>query len=363
MTARANSLTARDTQPADGALLTWSMPANVCAMLRGRPGPSRLRPGPAAGPAVSPARTSAMPMRGFVRGLGTILSCAQRTRFTPNPGLELAQGHTDRHRPAARSTWVVTSTYRRSAVRQLARYLGSWQSRSVLDVREEDDASACRWPAGRRPIRALNIRLADGPASPRRDRGPVRGHQHQFSAHARRRGEFGTPPRASSAGAPWNGLSVPLDAWRLSAPPRDPVLRPGASNAHGRGRPGEYCLRRNRLALEVQRALASRTPPGSDARIESRGPPSSRCPVETLPNGGWPPPGRKACRISALVDDAPPPRKEAAGRSCARPGALRSARSRISWVIRSRPRSIAHFNAGYGVTRKSSGQQAAAGGQ
>src|SRR4029453_7371236 len=68
--------------------------------------------------------------------------------------------------------------------------------------------------------------------------------------------------------APWSGISLPLEVWRLPLRRRDPILRQVLE-----GHADEILARlpaRTGLALEVQRALASRVA-GGDTRIESVG--------------------------------------------------------------------------------------------
>jgi AraC-like DNA-binding protein len=71
-----------------------------------------------------------------------------------------------------------------------------------------------------------------------------------------------------TSNAPWSGVSVPLQAWRLPLRRRDPILRQVLE-----GHANEILARlpaRTGLALEVQRVLASRVG-GGDTRIESVG--------------------------------------------------------------------------------------------
>jgi len=304
MTARANSLTARDTQPADGALLTWSMPANDARAFVDGLGRLGYDPGQllaAAGLAASDLGDA--DARIPCEALGTILSCAQRTRFTPNLGLELAQVTPIGTAPLL-DYLVVTSDTVESAVRQLARYLRLVGNPVVLDVREEDDGIRVQMASGAAPFSLeyvaslMVLHLRD------ETEGRFAVTSISFQHTPDDAGEFGRRLGCViRPAAPWNGLSVPLDAWRLPLRRRDPVLRQ-VLEAHAADVLARL-PRRTGLALEVQRALASR-PAGSDARIESV--------ARQLAMSGRTLQRRLAAEgvsYQRLVDDA---RKEAAGR-------------------------------------------------
>src|SRR4029077_7635437 len=84
---------------------------------------------------------------------------------------------------------------------------------------------------------------------------------HQLDDVAGFEGVLGCPVQPSAS---WNGVAVPLEAWRLPLRRRDPVLRQvleSQANTILARLPA-----RTGLALEVQRALTTRVA-GGDTRI------------------------------------------------------------------------------------------------
>jgi AraC-like DNA-binding protein len=264
MAARANSLTERATKATDVPQYLWSMPANdvrvfidTLSRLGYAPqsllGSAGLRDGDLTDPDV----------RIPCESLAKILSYAQRERFTPNLGLELALVTPMGSNPLL-DYLVVTSDTVEAGVRQLARYYRLVGNPVVLTTSAESAGDHFR------------VEMASGAASFSVEyvgalmvlhlRNETEGRFTVTSIHFQH-----TPDDPSGfgrvlgcnvrPGSSWNGLLVPLESWRLPLRRRDPILR------HVLESHADQILarlpKRTGVALDVQRALASRVADGT----------------------------------------------------------------------------------------------------
>jgi AraC-like DNA-binding protein len=267
MTAGAKPLTTRATKGVAGAPHMWSMPANdVRALLNAF---DRL------GYAVDPLLTSAAIRRRDLddpdaripcEALGAIIQCAQRERFTPNLGLELA-----RVTPPASSPLldylVLTSDTVGAGMRQLARYFHLIGNPVVFELDEGDDPVDVRMATGAAPfsieyVTTLTILRLSAETDGRFAARDV-SFRHTPDDAAGFERVLGCPIHSKALS---DGFRVSRDVWRLPLRRRDPVLRQiletQANEILGR------LPARTGLALEVQRALASRVA-GGDTQIQT----------------------------------------------------------------------------------------------
>jgi AraC-like DNA-binding protein len=268
MTAPANSLTRRVTKTVGNVLQMWSMPGTdartfVNALSRlGYDSGALLTSAGLHDPDLND------PDARIPCGvLGTILSCAQQERFTPNLGLEIARVTPLGAYPLL-DYLVVTSDTVGAGVRQVARYLRLVGNPVVVDAHDEGiDDVRVQMTGGAAPfsfeylasLMVLHLRdETDG-----RFAATSISFQHTPDDAIGFGRVLGCAVRPASS---WTGLSVSLDAWHLPLRRRDPVLRhvlEGHADAILARLP-----RRTGLALEVQRALASREI-GGNTRIDA----------------------------------------------------------------------------------------------
>ena len=307
MTARANSLTERVTKPA-GAAGCDSGPCRrtICASSMNALG--RL------GYDVDTLLASAglrdtdlndpdarIPCEAY----GAMLSRAQQERFTPNLALELARLTPIGAYPLL-DYLVLTSDTVGAGVRQLARYFRLIGNPVVIERRTKTAtrfASRCGDAAA--PFSVEYVASLMVLHFRNETDGRFAAAQRQLPAHSRTTPAafervLGCPVQSTAS---WNGVSVPLDAWRLPLRRRDPVLR------HVLEAQADDILARlparTGLALEVQRALTTRVA-GGDTRIGAL--------ARQLAMSGRTLQRRLAAEgvsYQELLDDA---RKEAAGR-------------------------------------------------
>ena len=198
---------------------------------------------------------------------GTVLARAQQERFTPNLALELA-------RVTPLGAWplidylVVTADTVEAGVRQLARYLRMTGAPFSIDIHDDVVPIRVEMTTLTAPF-AIEFDAALMVLHFRHEAEGVFEASLNFKHALDDAAEFarilGCPVISN---APWSGVSVPLQTWRLSLRRRDPTLRQVLE-----GHANEILARlpaRTGLALEVQRALASRVA-GGDTRIESIG--------------------------------------------------------------------------------------------
>jgi len=268
MTAHANSLTARVTDPNAVSASTPTLPAHDLRVFLD--GLGRL------GYDVDALLAAARLQRADLENpdarvpcdaCGAVLTRACQERFIPNLALELA-------RVTPLGAWplvdylVVTADTVGAGVRQLARYLRITGAPFAIDVR--DDVAPIRVEMTTltalfalefdAALMVLHFRNeAEGPFS------AALSFTHALDDAAAFARILGCPVTEK---APWSGISVPLETWSLPLRRRDPILRQVLE-----GHANEIVARlpaRTGLALEIQRALAPRVT-GGDTSIESIG--------------------------------------------------------------------------------------------
>jgi len=268
MTTRANSLTARVTGSKAATASPMTLPAHDLRVFLdglGRLGYSVEALLAAAG--LDRADLTSPDARIPCDAYGAVLTRAQQERFTPNLALELA-------RVTPIGAWplidylVVTADTVEAGVRQLARYLRI--SGAPFSIQVRDDVE---------PIR-VELTTITAPFATEFDAALMVLHfrneadgvfevsvsfTHALDDAAGFARTLGCPVTSN---APWSGISLSRQTWRLPLRRRDPVLRQ-VLESHA----DEILARlpaRTGLALEVQRWLAARVT-GGDTRIESVG--------------------------------------------------------------------------------------------
>lgn len=264
MTARANSLTQRVTQPGDKADRTWTMTANA---VRGfmksfdRLGYNADSLFESAG--IRGSDLQDPDARIPCEVLGTVVARAQQERFTPNLALELARLTPIGAYPLL-DYLVITSDSVGAGIRQLARYFRLIGGPVLIDVIEGLDPIRIEMsgaaPFGIEYNAALLILHIRGETDGEFAAASV-SLQHQPDDAGALERVLGCPVLTRAS---WSGVSVPADAWHLPLRRRDPVLR-HVLESHADGIMARLPTRTG-LALDVQRALASRVA-GGDTRI------------------------------------------------------------------------------------------------
>ena len=196
-----------------------------------------------------------------------VLTRAQQERFTPNLALEIA-------RVTPLGAWplvdylVVTADTVEAGVRQLARYQRITGAPFSFDIRDDVDPIRVEMTTLSAPF-AIEFDAALMVLHLRKETEGVFTASLNFKHALDDAAAFARILGCTvTANAPWSGMSVPLQTWRLPLRRRDPILRQVLE-----GHANEILARlpaRTGLALEVQRALASRVA-GGDTRIESIG--------------------------------------------------------------------------------------------
>jgi AraC-like DNA-binding protein len=226
MTRRANSLTERVRPTARTTEARWSMPAgDVRAFLNALRDLGYDADALLAASGVSVSELTDPDARVSCEALGTMVSLAQRDRFTPNLGLELAR-HTPIGAYPLLDYLVATSETVGAGVEQLARYLRLVGNPAEIETHQENgrvrigiggDAApfSVEYSAslmvlhfrteteGRFTVTALSLRH----------------RPDDVDALAR---ALGCEVRAESS---WNGLLIPAESWRLPLRRRDSRLR------------------------------------------------------------------------------------------------------------------------------------------
>ena len=304
MAARANSLTARATTPSGRPESAWTMATNdvrafaaaferlgydVNSLLTA----AGLRESDLADP---DGRISCDVLGRFMEG-------AQRSRFTPNLALELARATPLGAFPLL-DYLVLTADTVGGGVRQLALYYRLVGNPLIIEI--DDDADPVRLvmtgtaAAFSAEFVASLIVLHFRSETDGRFAAAGITFQHHLDDVSGFEQRLGCPVTDSGS---WNGVAVPLAAWRLPLRRRDPVLR-RMLESHA----DDIVARlpsRHGVALEVQRALTPRVA-GGDTRISSL--------ARDLGMSGRTLQRRLAAEgvsFQELLDDA---RKEAAGR-------------------------------------------------
>jgi len=268
MTPHANSLTARVTPPNARAASTLTLPAHDLRVFLD--GLARLGydvEALLAAAGLQHAELENPDARIRCDAYGAVLTRAQQERVTPNIALEIA-------RVTPLGAWplvdylVVTADTVEAGVRQLARYLRITGAPFSIDVHGDADPIRVEMTTLAAPF-AIEFNAALMVLHFRREAEGEFEASLSF-AHALD-DEAGFAERLGcsvTSNAPWSGVSLPLDTWRLPLRRRDPILQQ-VLEAHA----NEILARlppHTGLALEVQRALASRVA-GGDTRIESIG--------------------------------------------------------------------------------------------
>jgi len=268
MTTHANSLTARVTGAKAPAASTMTLPAHDLRVFLD--GLGRL--GHNVDALLAAARLQHVDLenpdaRVPCDAYGAVLTRVQHDRFTPNLALELA-------RVTPLGAWplvdylVVTADTVEAGIRQLARYIRITGAPFSIEVRDEVEPIRVELTAPAAPF-AIEF---DAALMVLRFREETQGvfaaslsFTHTLDDAAAFARILGCPVTSNAS---WSGLSVPRQTWRLPLRRRDPTLRQ-VLEEHA----NEILARlpaRTGLALEIQRALASRVA-GGDTRIESVG--------------------------------------------------------------------------------------------
>ena len=267
MAARANSLTNRVTPPAPAGVSMPTLPAgDFQVLIEGlqQLGYDVLAALAAAGlTEVSVEDPDArVPCDAYSR----LVASAQRAKFTPNLALAIAAQTPVGAYPLL-DYLVATSETVGAGIHQLARYFRLVSAPIVIAVHDEVDPmrvefSANAWPFSIEYSAALMVRHFRDETDGRFAAAHV-SFRHVPDDVAAFERALGCPVRLQ---ADWNGVSVPLEAWRLPLRRRDPVLRKVLET-----QADDVLARlptRQGLALEVQRAVAKRVA-GGDTRIEA----------------------------------------------------------------------------------------------
>jgi AraC-like DNA-binding protein len=268
MTTRANSLTARVTGSHAATASTMTLPAHDLRVFLDGLGLLGYRvEALLAAARLHRADLTNPDARIPCDAYGAVLTRALQERFTPNLALELA-------RVTPLGAWplidylVVTADTVEAGVRQLARYLRITGAPFSIEVRDDVEPIRVEMTTLTAPI-AIEFDAALMVLHFRNEAEGVFAASLSFTHALDDAAEFarilGCPVTSN---APWSGISVPLQTWRLPLRRRDPILRQ-VLERHA----NEILARlpaRTGLALEVQRALASRVA-GGDTRIESVG--------------------------------------------------------------------------------------------
>jgi AraC-like DNA-binding protein len=197
--------------------------------------------------------------------LGRIVSSAQQQRFTPNLAMDLARVTPLGAYPLI-DYLVMTSDTVGAGIRQLARYYRLIGNPVSLELHEDTNPIRVEMARGEpfgceftATLMVLHFRnetdrhfTADGVSV-----------RHQPDDAATWEGVLGCPVHQ---GAPWNGVSMSRTSWQMPLRRRDPVLREILE-----ARADDVLARlptRTGLALQVQRALASRIA-GGDTHINA----------------------------------------------------------------------------------------------
>ena len=264
MTARANSLTERVTNPGGSAGSTWTAPAtefrvfvNALARLGYNVDTLLVTSG------LHDIDLDDPDARVHCEAYGTLVACACKERFTPNLALELARLTPMGAYPLL-DYLVLTSDTVGAGVRQLARYFLLVGNPVVVNPHEDVDPIrveiSAPSPFSVEYVASLMVLHFRNETDGRFTAANV-SFEHQLEDVAGFEGVLGCPVLPSAS---WNGVTVPLEAWRLPLRRRDPVLRQVLESQ------ADHILSRlparTGLALEVQRALTTRVA-GGDTRI------------------------------------------------------------------------------------------------
>jgi AraC-like DNA-binding protein len=265
MAVGANSLTARASVLATGPA-TWTMPSSEARVLLaaldelGHDVPVLIA---AAG--LTGTNFDDPDVRVSCEAYGALIAAAQRRRFTPNLALEVAR-RTPLGAYPLLDYLVITSDSVGPGVRQLSRYFRIETTPIVFDIRDDGDPVEVRViapsPFAVEYLVSLMTFHMRHETDGRFVLSDVR-FRHRADDVAAMSDALGCPIQTMCA---WDGVRISREGWNLPLRRRDPVLRrvleTQANDILTRLPP------RTALALEVQRALASRVA-GGDARIDT----------------------------------------------------------------------------------------------
>jgi AraC-like DNA-binding protein len=267
MTAGANSLTDHVTRPPGGAGSGPTLGANDLRVMLG----CLTRLGYPVTGLLAAAGFPGLDMddpdaRFSCDAFGKVVACAQRERFTPNLGLELACLTPLGAYPLL-DYLVLTSETVGAGIQQLACYYRLVGNPLTIHLHETEDPIRVEYAGSGSPLAVeysavLMIRHLRDETDGRFAVSSV-SFRHMPDDTAAFERLLGCRISTSDS---WNGVSVPLEAWRLSLRRRDPVLR-GLLKKQA----DDVLARmpsRSGAALEVQRALMPRLA-GGDARIDT----------------------------------------------------------------------------------------------
>jgi AraC-like DNA-binding protein len=267
MAARANSLTDRVRPPAGTAPFpAWTAPArDLRVMMNGLARLGYDADTLLAGAGLGDVAFDDPDARVTCEAYGAIVARAQGERFTPNLGLELARLTPLGAYPLL-DYLIITSDTVGAGVRQLAQYFRLAGNPVGVDVGDDADPVRVGLRGGApfgieylASLMILHLRAeTDGAFAAARV-----SFQHTPDDVASFARALGCPLEIAAAA---NGITVPLEAWRLPLRRRDAVLRRLLES-----QADDILARlpaRTGLALEVQRALAARVA-GGDTRIET----------------------------------------------------------------------------------------------
>ena len=266
MAGRANSLTSRASAGLAAGPATWTMPVSETRVLLtalaelGHDVPVLIV---AAG--LTEMNVDDPDVRVSCEAYGALLAAAQRRQFTPNLALEVAR-RTPLGAYPLLDYLVITSDSVGAGVRQLARYFRIEITPIVLDIRDDGDPVEVEITA---PAPFAVEYLASLITFHLRHETEGRFVlsdvmlRHRPDDAAAMSDALGCPIQTMSW---WDGIRIGREAWNLPLRRRDPVLRrvleTQANDILSR------LPQRIGLALEVQRALASRVA-GGDTRIDT----------------------------------------------------------------------------------------------
>jgi AraC-like DNA-binding protein len=260
MTARANALTERVTNGPSGAGSAWSAPASEFRVLVNALGRLGYQvDGLLAGAGLHHIDINDPDARVPCDVYGTLLSHAQQERFTPNLALELARLTPIGAYPLL-DYLVVTSDTVGAGVRQLAHYFRLVDTPIVVNPREDADPIrleiSAPTPFTVEYVASLVILHFRSETDGRFAAANV-SFQHKPEDVVGFGRILGCPIQPTAS---WNGVTVPIEAWRLPLRRRDAVLK------HVLESQADSILSRvparAGLALEVQRALTGRVAGG-----------------------------------------------------------------------------------------------------
>jgi AraC-like DNA-binding protein len=198
--------------------------------------------------------------------LGTILIHAQRQRFTPNLGVELAKVTPVGAYPLL-DYLVATSDTVGAGIRQLGRYYQLIGNPVNVEIKELDDSIRIEMPETAAPFSvefsaSLMILHFREETEDRFTAADV-SFMHRADDPAAVERALGCPVYSSAA---WNGVRVSRDAWQVPLRRRDTVLRK-LLEVHA-DEIAARLPRREGIALDVQKALAVHVA-GGDSGVEA----------------------------------------------------------------------------------------------